>query len=177
MDGKQRKRAQQEATQKASLIQKSGMPFFCTILEETQGDETIIKEAVEVINKVVKKPDGTIVRDLTNVGKLLVSANEEQMVLVTHVPTNDDSNMKLTAWDWMDLILHEHGAGCGRMSSDSDPTVAIGIIPNNPSKNVYVFKLKDEIISKELDFLRGQGVLPRREEEDNDILLGDDVFE
>ncbi len=179
MDPKQRKRAQQEATQKASLIQKSRMSFFCTVLEEAQGDVAVTQEALDLINKIVSKPDGTVVRDVSSVGKLLLSANDDQLVLVTYVPESVSAsiNPKITAWSWMDLILNEYGAGGGRMKENSNETTAIGVIPNNPSKDVYVFKLKDQILNNEYDFLRTQGVLPPRANEDDETLLGDEVFD
>ncbi len=63
------------------------------------------------------------------------------------------------------------------MKENSKETMAIGVIPNNPSKDVYVFKLKDQILNNEYDFLRSQGVLPPRANEDDETLLGDEVFD
>ncbi len=178
MDTKQLKRAQQEATQKASLILKSGMPFFCTVLEETQGDADVLLEALHLMNKVVKKPDGTIVRDVSNVGKLLLSANDDQLAITTYIPSElkKESGINFTAWEWMDLILHEYAGENRHFRSKSNETTASGIILNDPSKDIYVFKLKDTIINKEYEFLRGQGALPAKEQEEDETLLGDDAF-
>lgn len=154
---KQRKRLQQEALHKATLIQRSGMSFYCTVLEEAQAEPAAVLEGLNVMNNA----DGHNVRDIFNVGKLLLSGNGDQLALVTFVPPTT-SSFKLTAWDWMDLILHEYGAGGGKMLPESNATVAIGLIPNNPGAAVYVSNLKSEIICNELEFLRGQGALPDR---------------
>ncbi len=141
------KRAQQEASQKASLISKSGMAFFCTILEETQGDPEMLLEALEIMNKVVKKPDGTTVRDVSNIGKLLLSANEDQLAITTYIPSDlkKTSGINFTAWDWMDLILHEYAGKKRQFRPESTETVASGLILNDPAKDIYVFKLKDNV--------------------------------
>jgi hypothetical protein len=178
MDPKQLKKVKQEASQKASQINKSGLPFFCTLMEEPQGDIKALLEAMETINTVIKKPNGEIVRDVSQVGKLLISVNDDQMSIVTYVPNGLYENF--TAKSWTDSILDLYNlktVSCSDCTNYDKDDNAFLIIPNQPDKNIYVFKLRDEIISKEYAKLRSNGLIPPLKEDDDETLLGDDAFD
>lgn len=173
LDDKQLKRAKQEAAQKTSQIRKSGLPFYCAILEESQGDMAAVLAGMTAANAVVKnKTTGEIIRDLTaDVGKLFLSSDDDRLVVVTYVP----AGRALTAAEWCQRIVTKYG-GTINVDVAVGDDMACGTIPNDPNAGIYVFKLRDQIVSEEYAALRSAGLLREAADED-DELYGDDVFE
>lgn len=165
------KKVRNEATQKISQIDKSGMPFFCTLLEEPLGDLKETTEAFEIMNQPITKKTGEIVKDVRGIGKLALSTNDDQMIVACYVPKDKE----LSAKDWLESILASYPDAEVNEVTDDD-LIAIGTIKNNPDKDIYVFKMRDEIISKQYAFLREKGLLPPVEVDEDEELLGDDIF-
>lgn len=170
LDASQLKRSKQEANQKASLIYKAGMPFYCANLDECKGDIAALVEVLLIINTPIKKPNGEIIRDTSNVGKMLISANEHQLAIVTYSVSE-----KLNAEDWIDPILYKYNA-VENIYDINNEEIKCGIIRNDPSMDIYVFKLRDELISEQYERLKSMHLIEEKEDDD-EILFGDDVFD
>lgn len=166
MDPKQEKKAFQEAKQKASFVSKSGMPYVCFVLEEAQGNALTTLECIRQMNAPIVKPDGTVVRDISGIGKLAVSVNDSHLVVVAYVPKGKE----LDATEWIKELLSGYDTTVKNVNN-----TAWAVIHNDPDKDIYVFKLRDELISKSYSFLRRRRLIG--ELEDDEELLGEDVFQ
>jgi len=179
LDEKQKKKAKQEAAQKASQISKSGLPFYCTILDECVGDPGALLDAMLYMNTPIKKKDGETVRDIASVAKLVVSSNDEQIAILAYVPKHET---RLNAYAWLQPIvakwegLVESMDAGGNTIDEKAGEMCMGLVSDDPQRDVNVFKLRDAIISEQYDRLRKLELLPAAEEDD-EVLLSDDVFD
>jgi hypothetical protein len=161
-----------EGTFKINQISKSGMPFFCTLLDDAEGDLAATMETFKVMNEPILKKTGEIVKDVRSVGKLALSTNDDHMIIACYVP--EQYADVLTAEQWLKKIMDPYK---DHTVHEIFPNTAIGSISNKPENEVYVFKLRDEIISQQYAFLRKMNLLPPvAEEEEDDPLLGDELL-
>lgn len=168
MDPKQERKAFAEALQVASQIRKSGNNYFCAQLNECLGDKGTLIKCLEIMNKTAdgKKRLG----DTENVGKLLITSNEDKLYVLVY-----SLDPKISR-DW----LHGIYDGDVTVTNENDyagRNVYIGEMLNNPDKSVYVFKLKDELISRGNAYLRENKLIPAPVEDDEDELFGEEVFD
>lgn len=163
MDPKQVRKAQQEALQVAGNIRKSGYPFYCAQLPECMGDLSTLIECLGLMNR---EADGK--KRLGNtgaIGKLLISTSEDVLVGVLYMQ-NCSLNQKTAFLNDIDI----------NKSESVDTETLSFTIENDPDNSVYVFKLKDNLIASANAKLRETGVIPKPDEDD-DELFGEDVFE
>jgi hypothetical protein len=110
-----------------------------------------------------------VVRDISNIGKLLITANDDEMHLIFYVKDRDG----ITAASWCKDVLDKYEA----THEEHDEHTHVATIANNPEKDVYVFKLKDVIVSEQYAMLKERGLLPKEDGDDDEVLFGDDAFD
>ena len=178
MDNKQERKAQGEALQIASQMKKSGYPYFCAQLNECMGDEKVLASCLEMMNKESegKKRLG----NTKDIAKLLVSSNDEYLTAFVYIPESSGGNIASKELEFL-----KEAVGKEMNESNKDDLVystrdngITGVkIVNNPDKNIYVFKLRDEIISRGNAYLREKKLIPSPEDDSDDELYGDEVFD
>lgn len=173
-DTKQERKAIAEALQVASTIRKSGYDVFCSKLNECSADLDIFEKCLSAMNKEAdgKKRLG----NTENISKLLVSPfistkDENHRLLATaYVPKSQEN--KFTSEEFLKAsvpeFLHEH-----IQKNDNGSFI---ILENDPDKNIYIFKLQDDIISKGNQFIRSKG-LRQMDVDDDEECFGEEVFD
>lgn len=144
-------------------------------MEECQGSPGALLDALRTINTPVKKKDGEIVRDVSNVAKLLMTTDDNVLHAVFYVKGGKKEladGTEISDSTWVADALDKYGASARRC----DDETILAMVSNDPDRELFVFKLKDTILSDQYKMLRDRGFLPKEEEED-ETLLGDDVFD
>jgi len=170
LDEKQQKKAKQEALQKASQIAKSGLAFYCTILEECLGDGGALLQSLRIMNTPVKNREGVVMRDISSVGQMCITADNDRLFVVFYVKDVSD----FTAEKWCNRALEKYSV---ERKQTIDSNTCVACLTNVPEKDVYVFKLKDTLVSEQYAMLRSSGLLPTDDGEEEETLFGDDAFD
>merc|ERR1712048_1191764 len=110
------------------------------------------------------------------IGKMIISCDTDstKLALCSYVPPSKHEQLK--ADDWMKEILSVLG-GTGEMGY-GDAFTAKATIKNEPEKDVFILKVKDNIPPQSIEFLKGKGLFPDKVEDDDDdeFVFGDDDF-
>eukprot|EP01067_Filipodium_phascolosomae_P009741 Filipodium_phascolosomae@DN931_c0_g1_i2.p1 len=107
------------------------------------------------------------------VGKLFLSAHEtERVVVVCYVPEHHQA--EIAAQDWiaaavtgMDIEYPEGAPTAGKV---------IGICKADPQKNLYAIKMKDQVITQGINWLKEKKLFPVEDDDDDDVVYGDDAI-
>mmetsp|Transcript_26128 Transcript_26128/g.43713 ORF Transcript_26128/g.43713 Transcript_26128/m.43713 type:complete len:181 (-) Transcript_26128:140-682(-) len=150
-----------------------GMEFFCTSLDQCNGEFDLMLESLKSMNKDVNPAMLESVGGAGSVGKMLFSAGLERLAILAHVPA--EKTDKVSAEKWMQYVCDQTGLD-SIVVKGSNETVAMGEVPLNASINAYPLKVKDNAIPHAIAYLKSQGVFPERDDESSDIVYGDDDF-
>merc|ERR1719171_919741 len=151
-----------------------GLQFFCTTMEEPNGDVDLLYESMKAMN--FKSDPGEEERKggSGRIGKLIISKNQEdnKLALVSYCPPSKHDSLK--ADQWMTDLLKTLGAGT---MSFGDAYTAKAEIHNDPDKGLFVLKLKDAAITEGINYLKAKGLFPDKcDDSDDDYVFGDDDF-
>merc|ERR1719326_2748960 len=106
-DAKKLKAAVKEGGKKgqdvAGVADMGGLDFFCTTIDTAEGDMTLLRAAMDAMNKEVDPEGEERKGGAGHVGKVLVSSSEKVAVsVVVYVPA--DKIDKLTAATWVERV-------------------------------------------------------------------------
>jgi len=96
-----------------------------------------------------------------DLGKLLISANDDKLVIICHTP--QEVVEKATAKDWMAAVIKATGV---KIISET-PNLIKAEVDNDPDKDVFVFKRRDQGVSASVEFLRSRQLLPADDSDDD----------
>merc|ERR1719174_1847088 len=151
-----------------------GLQFFCTTMDEPNGDVDLLYESMRAMNFKSDPTEEERKGGSGRIGKMLISKDQgdSKMALVAYVPPAKHGELK--ADQWMQDILKELGGG---EMVFGDAYTAKAEIKNDPEKNLFVLKLKDSAISLSINYLKGKGLFPdKTDDSDDDFVWGDDDF-
>jgi hypothetical protein len=129
-----------------------GLQFFCTSVEEPEGDVEMLLECLTAMNA---KAD-TMQED--HIGKMLFSAGATQVAVAAYVPPAKQN--QLSCEDWLQVVLNTFG---GRVVVAA-PDVSAGIVKPSPSKDPL--RVQASAIAEANNFLRRKGLLPEESDEE-----------
>lgn len=150
-----------------------GLQFFCTKVDEPEGDLNLLLESVKAMNTQANPDDEERKGCSGHIGKMVFSCDSVRLCVVAYVP--EEKKGLLDARDW---IKHVVGLYDGK-SVSGDETTASGEILSDPAAGKFALKIRDEALPKSIEFLRSKGLFPEAKEEssDDDVCYGDDFFE
>merc|ERR1712217_654635 len=151
-----------------------GLQFFCTTVEEPNGDADMLYETLKGMNEKSDPSEEERKGGSGKIGKMIISKNQEdtKLAMVAYCPPSKQGT--LTADVWMKDILAELGGG---ELLFGDATTAKALLVNDAEKEFYVLKLKDNAITFSINYLKKKGLFPDgNDDDDDDYVFGDDDF-
>lgn len=137
-----------------------GMTFFCTDVAEPDGDLSLLEQCMSSVN--IECPD---------IGKMLFSAGVDKLAVLAYVPDAlaGEGAGKVTCEQWLQEVARSIG---GEVLEKTGSCVSLVV---RAGANTYPIKLKEPGITAAICFLKGRGLFPVEEDED-DFIYGDDDF-
>lgn len=151
-----------------------GLEFFCTTMEEPNGDVDLLYESMRAMNAKSDPNEEERKGGSGRIGKMLISKDQadSKLALVAYVPPAKQD--QLSAGTWMDDIIKTLGGG---QVLFKDATTAKAVIENDADKGLFVLKLKDSAITESINYLKGKGLFPDKvDDSDDEFVFGDDDF-
>merc|ERR1712176_492 len=131
-----------------------GRQFFCTTMEEANGDVDLLYESLRAMNAKSDPSEEERKGGSGRIGKMLISKDQEdsKMALVAYSPPS--KHTQLTAEQWMTDILSTLGGG---EMVFGDAYTAKAELLNDADQGLFVLKLKDSAISQSINYLKSKG--------------------
>lgn len=150
-----------------------GLQFFCTKVDEPEGDLELLVESVNAMNAVAAPDDEERKGCSGHIGKMVFSCSTERVILVAYVP--EEKKDALDARVWVEAVATAFG---GRLVN-GDEKLATGEIVSDAAAGKFALKVRDEALPKSIEFLRSKGLFPEAKDDssDDDVCYGDDFFE
>merc|ERR1711972_222563 len=121
-----------------------GLRFFCTTMEEPNGDVDMLYESMKAMNEQSKPDEEERKGGSGRIGKMIISKdqNDSKLAMVAYCPPAKQEI--LMADVWMKEMLAELGGGEFLFG---DATTAKALLTNDPDTGLFVLKLKDSAIT------------------------------
>jgi hypothetical protein len=149
-----------------------GLQFFCTSVDEPQGDLNLLEESVKAMNIKSDPTEEERKGGSGHVGKMVFSAGVEGLAIVAYVP--EDKQEVLVCKEWLERVTSMHSGG---MLTKVGAEYSVGIIPTDGDKNIFPLKIREGLILEANNFLRSKGLFPDNDSDDDDeMVFGDDDF-
>lgn len=149
-----------------------GLQFFCTSVEEPEGDLDLLVESVKAMNEKSDPAEEERKGGSGHVGKMVFSAGIEQLAIVAYVP--EEKQGELSSEEWLQKVVSMYGGG---QVVTATKELAQGFIPANSDKGVFPLKIREGLILEANNFLRAKGLFPEDNGDDDDeMIFGDDDF-
>jgi len=149
-----------------------GLQFFCTSMDEPEGDLNLLKESALAMNAKSDPTEEERKGGSGHIGKMIFSAGIEQLAIVAYVP--EDKHGELECEEWLQKVLSLFPGG-KVVSSAKD--YCTGFIPQNSDKGIFPLKIREALILEANNFLRKKGLFPEDNGDDSDeMVFGDDDF-
>jgi len=149
-----------------------GLQFFCTSVEEPEGDVELLTKCAEAMNFKSDPTEEERKGGSGHIGKMVFSAGAEQLAVLAYVP--DDKQAELSCPEWLEAVLKTQP---GYKMITQDKTYSVGIIPADGDKNIFPLKIREPLILEANNFLRKKGLFPEDDGSDDDeCVFGDDDF-
>jgi len=149
-----------------------GLQFFCTSVDEPEGDVELLKKCVEAMNAKSDPGEEERKGGSGEIGKMVFSAGSEHLAVLAYVPEAKQGD--LVCEEWLDKVLSTQ-PGHKILSSAKD--YCTGTIATNADKGIFPLKIREGLILEANNFLRKKGLFPEDDGEDDDeFVFGDDDF-
>merc|ERR1712151_1269898 len=80
-----------------------GLQFFCTSVDEPQGDHHLLMECVKAMNAKSDPTEEERKGGSGHIGKMVFSAGSERLAVVAYVP--DEKQAELACAEWLGKVL------------------------------------------------------------------------
>merc|ERR1712187_560262 len=149
-----------------------GLQFFCTSVDEPEGDMEILMECVKAMNAKSDPTEEERKGGSGHIGKMVFSAGPDRLAVVAYVP--QEKQAELACPEWIETVLSTQ-PGCKVFSKN--PDYSTGEIPADSEKNIFPLKIRESLIVEANNFLRKKGLFPDHDDDgDDDFVFGDDDF-
>lgn len=148
-----------------------GLQFFCTSVDEPQGDLELVLESVKAMNVKSDPTEEERKGGSGQIGKMVFSAGVDQLAIVAYVP--EDKQKELNCEEWLSKVLSLYAGQLKVGGAD----YSTGVILTDGNKNIFPLKIRESLILEANNFLRGKGLFPEDNgDDDDDYVFGDDDF-
>jgi glutathione S-transferase len=149
-----------------------GLQFFCTSVDEPEGDIEMLGMCMDAMNAECKPTDEERKGGSGNIGKMIFSAGTDQLAVVAYLPGKLLEQMD--AKDWLEKVLSVND---GTVLEGSTSSLAQGVIKLDADKGRFPLKMKEPSIQEAINFLKSKGLFPDCDsDDDDDYVFGDDDF-
>eukprot|EP00933_Yihiella_yeosuensis_P046473 TRINITY_DN419_c0_g1_i2.p1 TRINITY_DN419_c0_g1~~TRINITY_DN419_c0_g1_i2.p1 ORF type:complete len:322 (-),score=121.61 TRINITY_DN419_c0_g1_i2:222-1187(-) len=151
-----------------------GLQFFCTSVDEPEGDVELLKKSVESMNAKSDPTEEERKGGSGHIGKMVFSAGGEGLAIVAYVP--EDKVDKCDSKEWLETVLKTTPSKEWKIL-ESTKGLTVGWVPTDSEKGIFPLKLKEPLIPEANNFLRKLGLFPDNDSDDDDeMVFGDDDF-
>lgn len=148
-----------------------GLQFFCTAVDEPEGDVDMALESVKAMNTESDPTEEERKGGSGKIGKMVFSAGNEQLAIVAYVP--EDKQAELSCEEWLNKVLAMYSGTQKSTAKD----YCTGVIATNADKNIFPLKIREGLILEANNFLRKKGLFPEDNgDSDDEFIFGDDDF-
>jgi hypothetical protein len=145
-----------------------GVCFFNVSVDEPEGDLELLQHLLDAANVEVDDAAEERKGGAGDLGKAFLSAGNDQLAIIFHVPKELSEKKGVTMQEWMDALL-KPVTDKGMKVVEQTDEVAKVVVPANPDAGVFPIKLRDECTSYGFAFLRENGLIPQDDSSDDDI--------
>ncbi|KAI8590614.1 hypothetical protein HDU88_007754 [Geranomyces variabilis] len=147
-----------------------GLEFFCTKVDEPEGDVDLLLESVKAMNAPCDDAEEERKGGAGDIGKMIFSVGEKRVAIVAHVP--ESQKEKIDAKVWLQNVVE---AFDGKVLG-GDSLLAYGEILGNPEKEIFPLKVRDLALPKAIEYLRSKKLFPEAADDssDDEAVFGDD---
>merc|ERR1712151_935057 len=139
-----------------------GLQFFCTSVDEPEGDVGLLMESVKAMNAKSDPTEEERKGGSGHIGKMVFSAGTEQLAIVAYVPAEKQS--ELSCEEWLKAVVQTQGGEV--LSTGKD--ICTGRVKTNADKGVFPLKIREPMILEANNFLRNKGLFPEDNDDDDD---------
>merc|ERR1712150_27093 len=147
-----------------------GLQFFCTSVDEPQGDVEFLMESMKAMNAESDPAEEERKGGSGNIGKMIFSAGEEHLAVLAYTP--EAKLDQICCEDWLKAVLSTQG---GEVLSVTK-TLCMGRVKTDKDKNVFPLKIREPMILEANNFLRKKGLFPEDDDDSDEMVFGDDDF-
>merc|ERR1739838_28041 len=147
-----------------------GLQFFCTSVDEPEGDIALLLESVKAMNAKSDPTEEERKGGSGHIGKMIFSAGTEQLAIAAYVPTEKQD--ALSCEEWIKATMASHSGEL--LTSTAD--VCTGRVKADGDKNIFPLKIREPMILEANNFLRKKGLFPDNDSDDDEMVFGDDDF-
>merc|ERR1711935_570901 len=148
-----------------------GLQFFCTSVEEPDGDVELLSESLKAMNAKSDPTDEERKGGSGHIGKMVFSAGTEQLAIAAYVP--EEKQGELVCKEWLEKVLSLFPGG--KVLSE-DKFLCSGEIPADGDKNIFPLKIRESLILEANNYLRKLGLFPEDKDDSDEMVFGDDDF-
>merc|ERR1712151_214600 len=147
-----------------------GLQFFCSSVDLPDGDIELVVESVKAMNAKSDPAEEERKGGSGHIGKMIFSAGTEQLAIVAYVP--EAKQGECSCAEWLKVVLDSQG---GVIKSEGKD-VSTGFVKANADKGVFPLKIREPMILEANNFLRKKGLFPEDNDDDDEMVFGDDDF-
>jgi len=148
-----------------------GLQFFCTAVDEVDGDLDMIVESIKAMNADAIPGDEERKGCSGHIGKMIFSAGTDQLAVAAYVPKEKQGELECEEWLSAVLALFQ-----GELIT-KDKTLSTGRVKADSDKNIFPLKIREPMILEANNFLRKKGLFPEdKDSDDDEMVFGDDDF-
>merc|ERR1712232_1446020 len=149
-----------------------GLQFFCTSVDEPEGDLELLLESVGAMNAKSDPTEEERKGGSGHIGKMVFSAGMAQLAIVAYVP--ETKHGELSCKEWLEKVLSLYPSG--KLAKEGKDLCS-GAIPTDSDKGIFPLKIREGLILEANNFLRKKGLFPEdNDDDDDDYVFGDDDF-
>jgi len=160
-----------------------GMQFFCTQLDEPDGDMALLEKGFAAMNAEADPTEEERKGGAGGVGKVVFSAGSRALLMICNVPEDKLTDtpakeegappMKAVAADeWLKSILSKFSKEYpgAKINEGATSTFASASLPANEEKRLFPVKLKDDAMSYAYAYLNERNCMPADDDSDDDYI-------
>merc|ERR1739845_133815 len=105
-----------------------------------------------------------------HIGKMIFSAGPDQLAVVAYVP--EDKQSQLDCKEWLEKVLSLFSGEV----KDGGAEISSGFVKTDSDKNIFPLKIREAMIVEANNFLRKKGLFPEDDDDEDEMVFGDDDF-
>jgi hypothetical protein len=142
-----------------------GVSFFNLAVETPNGDVEQLKLVMEGANLPVDEGAEERKGGASGLGKMFLSAGDDQLAVYCHVPKTLAEEKKVTMVDWVAAL---NAVLKGEILEQTEEYTTI-VAKKDADNNRFPLKMRDEAIAAGLAFLRENGLIPANDSSSDDV--------
>jgi len=147
-----------------------GLQFFCTSIMEPDGDVALLKMSMDAMNEKSDPTEEERKGGSGNIGKMVFSAGTDQLAICAYVP--EAKQGELSCEEWIKAVLAIFDGSVDSVAKD----ICTGTVKTDGDKNIFPLKIREAMILEANNFLRKKGLFPEDNDDDDEMVFGDDDF-